>query len=360
MLDFLKFRSDKAGLPPGSPVYVGKDRSHVVQLRLIDYGSQTLVDSSEIDWRKVKELTSGPTTSWLNVDGLHEVAIIEQVGALLDLHALTIEDILNTTQRPKIDIFDNYVYLVVKMPFYDGDRNIVEMEQVSFILTEHFLVSFQEAKGDVFAGVRQRITTNKGRIRKMGCGYLLYALLDALVDSYFQVLERLGEYVEELEEQLVSGPSPDTLHRIHHLKREMILLRKSVWPMREVVGSLYREEVPFIGDNTGYFLKDLYDHVIQVLDTVETFRDIIAGMIDIYLSSMSNRMNEVMKVLTIFAAIFIPLTFIAGVYGMNFNPERSPYNMPELNWVYGYPMALAIMAAVAVAMIFYFKKKEWF
>ena len=211
MLEFLKFRSDKAGLPPGSSVYVGKDRSHAVQLRLIDYGSQTLVDSTEMDWLKIKELIAGPSTSWLNVDGLHEVAIIEQVGALLDLHALTIEDILNTTQRPKIDIFDNYVYLVVKMPFYDGDRNIVEMEQVSFILTEHFLVSFQEVQGDVFAGVRQRITTNKGRIRKMGCGYLLYALLDALVDGYFQVLEQLGEYVEALEEQLVSEPSPDTL-----------------------------------------------------------------------------------------------------------------------------------------------------
>ncbi len=360
MLDFLQLRSDKAGLPPGSAVYVGKERAHDVEIRLLDYDRQHVQDVPAPDLDTLQSLVDSPSTTWLNIDGLHQVEIVEKVGTMFGLHPLTIEDIVNATQRPKIDIFDDYVYLVVKMPFYNDEFKTIEMEQVSFVLKEHILISFQEKQGDVFDGVRQRVSTNKGRIRKMGSDYLTYALLDAIVDSYFGVLEKIGEYVEVLEIELVTNSQPEILHKIHELKREMILLRKSVWPLREVASSLQRDEIPFIGEGAGPFLKDLYDHVIQVLDTVETFRDIVAGMLDLYLSALSNKMNEVMKVLTIFAALFIPLTFVAGIYGMNFNPEKSRFNMPELNWIYGYPFALGLMAAIAGVMIYYFKKKKWF
>ncbi len=359
MLDFLKLRSDKANLPPGSAVYVGKERAHIVEIRIMDYDRENFVDSSELDMADVQRLRDSPSTTWLNIDGLHEVSVVEQIGKMFGLHPLTIEDIVNATQRPKIDIFDDYVYLVVKMPLYNDELNSIEMEQVSFVLMEHILITFQEKSGDVFDGVRTRVSNNKGRIRKMGGDYLTYALLDALIDSYFGVLEKLGEYVEILELELVEDPRPATLRKIHELKREMILLRKSVWPLREVASSLQRDEIPFITEATAPFLKDLYDHVIQVLDIVETYRDIVSGMLDIYLSSISNKMNEVMKVLTIFAAIFIPLTFVAGLYGMNFNTEKSRFNMPELNWVYGYPFALALMAVVAGLMILFFRKKRW-
>ncbi len=360
MLDFLKKRSDKAGLPPGSAIYVGKDRHHDVAVRLLAYDQEAYSDTAELELAEVQGRLGPATTAWLDIDGLHEVALVEEVGEIFGLHPLTIEDIVNATQRPKIDIFDDYVYLVIKMPLYNDELNTIEMEQVSFVLKEHLLITFQEKKGDVFDGVRKRIFANKGRIRKMGCDYLIYALLDALVDSYFGMLEKIGEYVEILELELVEDPVPATLQKIHALKREMILLRKSVWPLREVASSLQRDGIPFIGEGTAPFLKDLYDHVIQVLDTVETFRDIVSGMLDIYLSAMSNKMNEVMKVLTVFAVIFIPLTFIAGLYGMNFNPEVSPFNMPELNWAYGYPFALGLMALVAGFMCIYFKKKKWF
>jgi magnesium transporter len=360
MLDFLKQRSEKSGLPPGSVVYVGKERAHVVEIRVLDYDRDSYWDSSTLDWQDIQRRHAAPTTTWLNIDGLHEVSVVEDVGRMFGLHPLTIEDIVNATQRPKIDIFDDYLYLVVKMPLYDEEEKRVEMEQVSFVLKAGLLITFQEKKGDVFDGVRRRITANKGRIRKMGGDYLTYALLDAIIDSYFGILERIGEYVEILELELVGDPRPATLHKIHELKREMILLRKSVWPLREVVSSLQRDEIPLISEAAAPFFKDIADHVIQVLDIVETFRDIVSGMLDIYLSSISNKMNEVMKVLTIFAAIFIPLTLVAGIYGMNFNPERSPFNMPELNWAYGYPFALGLMAAMAGGMLIYFKMKKWF
>lgn len=360
MLDFLKLRAHKAGLPPGSAVYAGKESFHTIEVRLLDYDQENYFESSGLDLDTIERLLTSPSTTWINIDGLHNVSIIEQIGSRVGLHPLTIEDIVNATQRPKIDIFDDYVYLVVKIPFYNDKLNILEMEQVSFVLKEHILISFQEKKGDIFESVLKRISNNKGRIRKMDCDYLTYALLDSVVDSYYGVLEKIGEYVEVLELELVSDPGPDTLHKIHELKREMILLRKSVWPMREVTSNLQRDEIPFVGEKVGPYLKDLYDHVIQVLDTVETFRDIVSGMLDIYLSSMSNKMNEVMKVLTIFAVIFIPLTFIAGIYGMNFNTEKSPFNMPELNWIYGYPFALGLMAVIAWVMLLYFKRKRWF
>jgi len=249
--------------------------------------------------------------------------------------------------------YESYIFLVLKMLHYNDIEKKIISEQVSLILTRNQVISFQETKGDVFDSVRERLRNNKGRIRKMGADYLLYTLIDAIVDNYFVILEKMGERIEDMEEILVDNPEPETLQNIHKLKREMIYLRKSVWPLREVISGLLRDESRLIKKTTHIFLRDVYDHTIQVIDTVETFRDMISGMLDIYMSSVSNKMNEVMKVLTIFAAIFIPLTFIAGVYGMNFE------NMPEIKIQIAYPLVLLLMLAVGITMLFYFKKKKW-
>jgi len=358
---FNKPSSLKAGLPPGTPVHVGEQVAEEVKVTVMDYDQDRCEVISPDNPEECTHYRKKDTVTWVNVDGLHQTDMIEKLCTCFDLHPLTVEDILNTTQRPKLDVFDDYLYLVIKMQTYNPERRQVDMEQVSFVLGKNYLLSFQEKEGDTFDPVRNRIRTSKGRIRKMKADYLAYALLDSIIDNYFSVLEQVGEEIEFMEEELVKEPEPETLHRIHILKREMILLRRSVWPLREVINSLIRgEETEMIGEDIYFYLKDLYDHTIQVIDTIETFRDIISGMIDIYLSSVSNRMNEVMKVLTIFAAIFIPLTFIAGVYGMNFDRVTSPLNMPELGWYYGYPFALGLMAVSAAGMLIYFKRKKWF
>jgi magnesium transporter len=236
---------------------------------------------------------------------------------------------------------------------WDAAREEVVVEHVSLILGPSFVISFQERPGDVFGPTRERIRGGKGRVRKMGADYLAYCLADAIVDGYFAVLENLGDRIEDVESILVSNPSNDTLRAVHHLKRENLLLRKSVWPLREVINGLDRSESELITDPTHVYMRSVYDHSIQVIDTMETFRDMLAGMLDTYLSSLSNRMNEVMKVLTIIATIFIPLTFVAGIYGMNFQ------SMPELAWPWGYPAALAVMAIVAAGMVYYFRRKKW-
>jgi magnesium transporter len=294
-----------------------------------------------------------PTVTWINIDGLHEVGIIEKIGKHFSIHPLILEDILHTGQRPKMEDFEDYIFLVVKMFYYDEKDDEIKMEQVSLLLGSNFVISFQEREGDIFDPIRERIRNHKGRIRMMKADYLGYALLDTIVDNYFIILEKIGEDIENIEEELVTRPTPETLQTIHNLKRELIVLRKSIWPLREVVNSLERGESPLINEATGVYLRDVYDHTIQVIDTIETFRDMVSGMLDIYLSSISNKMNEVMKVLTIIATIFIPLTFVAGIYGMNFE------FMPELKWHWGYFAALLVMVAVAVIMVFYFRRKRW-
>jgi magnesium transporter len=281
------------------------------------------------------------------------VKVIEQLGKHFSLHPLLLEDILHTEQRPKMEDFGEYLFFVLKMLYLEEGRHEILAEQVSLILGSNFVISFQEREGDVFKYVRERIRNSKGRIRKVGADYLAYALIDAIVDNYFIILERLGETIEELEEELVTNPVSDTLQTIHHLKREMIFLRKSVWPLREVISALERGESPLIQESTGVYLRDLYDHTIQVIDSVETFRDMVSGILDIYLSSVSNKMNEVMKVLTIIATIFIPLTFIAGIYGMNFE------YMPELSWRWGYPAVWFVICAIFITMLAYFKRRKW-
>jgi len=260
---------------------------------------------------------------------------------------------MNTGQRPKMEDFGDYLFIVLKMLHYDEEEDETKTEQVSLILSSKFVISFQENEGDVFDSVRDRIRSDRGRIRKMGVDYLAYSLIDAIVDNYFMVLEKIGEKIEDIEDEMVKNPTPEVLHTIHRLKRELIFLRKSVWPLREVISRLERWESPLIDKSIDIYLRDVYDHTIQVIDALETFRDMLSGMLDIYLSSVSNRMNEVMKVLTIIATIFIPLTLVAGIYGMNFK------YMPELDWFWGYPMVYMIMLAIGVVMLIYFRKKKW-
>ena len=348
-----KRRSEKSGLPPGSPVYVGEKKTEKIKITIIDY------DEKELETRETERVEEcfpfkeKPTVTWINVDGLHEVSVIEGLGKRFGAHSLVIEDILNTHQRPKVDVFDDHIFLVVKMPLYNDESDEIESEQVSLILGENFVITFQEREGDVFDAVRNRVKQGAGRIRKSGSDYLAYVLADAVVDSYFVILEKIGERIEGLEEELISNPNPHLLQTIHDLKQQMIFIRKSVWPLREVVGALERGDSPLLGDYLRIYLRDLYDHTIQVIDTVETFRDVVSGMLDIYLSSVSNKMNEIMKVLTIFAAIFIPLTFIAGIYGMNFE------YMPELKWHGSYFTVLLVMVAIGFGLFLYFWKKKW-
>jgi magnesium transporter len=351
---FFKRMSKKAGLSPGTLVHIGSRKVEKARIRIIDY-DQDHVEEKEVE--AVEECFSfkdKPTVTWINVDGLHDVGVIEKIGQHFSVHPLVLEDILNTDQRPKTENFDDYLFVVLKMLYFDGSDGEIKAEQVSIILGSNFVISFQEREGDIFDPLRERIRTGRGRIRKLGADYLAYCLLDAVVDNYFLVLEKLGERIEDLEEELVADPQPKTLQAIHSLKREMIFLRKSVWPLREVVGQLERGESELIQEATGIYLRDVYDHTIQVIDTIETFRDMVSGMLDIYLSSISNRMNQVMKVLTIIATIFIPLTFVTGIYGMNFQ------HMPELAWYWVYPWAFwLVMVGVAGVMLVYFKRKRW-
>jgi len=355
-----KRRSQKSGLAPGTLVHIGEQKTEKMLIALIEY-DEAAYEMRELDaLRECLPYKDKPSVTWLNIEGLHEVQAIEDVSSCFGLHPLTMEDILNTEQRPKVELFDKYIFFVIKMISYDSHKRKLIMEQVSLILSGNTVITFQERGGDVFDPVRNRIRNNKGLIRKAGADFLAYALLDAIVDEYFGILEKIGDDIEQAEELLLVKPATETLQQIHTLKREIISLRKSVWPLREIINRLEHDSTEMISQNTRIYLRDLYDHTIQVIDGVETYRDMISGMLDIYLSSVSNRMNEVMKVLAIFASLFIPLTFIAGLYGMNFNTGASPFNMPELNWYLGYPFALGLMAATALAMLIYFKRKNWF
>jgi magnesium transporter len=350
----IRKRSKKAGLPPGTLVHTGEMKTETVRITVMDYDEQNFEEKEVSSVEQCFPFKQTPTVTWINIDGIHNVSIIEKLGKEFEVHHLILEDILYTGQRPKYEDFEKYIFIVVKMLSYDDGRDCVKAEQVSMVLGSNFVISFQERASDVFEQIRDRIRNAKGRIRKMGSDYLTYALIDAIVDNYFIILEKLGEKIESIEEELVSKPTERILEQIHPLKKEMIYLRKSVWPLRELISGLQRSESALIKQTTGIYLRDVYDHTIQVIDTVESFRDIVSGMLDIYLSSISNRMNAVMKVLTIIATIFIPLTFIAGVYGMNFR------YMPELGWRWSYPIVLLVMITVVIVMLVYFRRKKWF
>ncbi len=351
MLGLVHKISKKSGKPPGTLVFIGKRMQESVKVHVTDYTPSRIIDR---DAKKVEECfpyMKKPTTTWINVTGVHDTEVIEKLGKCFGLHSLTMEDILNTGQRPKVEEFEKYLFIVLKMIRMEAGG--VEIEQVSIVLGKGFVISFQEREGDVFNQIRERIKKKGSRFRKLGNDYLAYALMDAVVDNYFSVLENIGERIESMEEELIGNPDPNTLNEIHRLKRELIFLRKSVWPLREVISTIQRGDSRLFGKRTQIYLRDVYDHTIQVIDTIETFRDMVSGMLDIYLSSVSNRMNEVMKVLTIFASIFIPLTFVAGIYGMNFR------FMPELEWEWGYPMVWLVIILMSSSMLIYFRRKGW-
>ena len=350
---FIKKQLRKAGASPGTLIHIGEQKVDETQMTLIDYDEEHLQERVLDGIEEAFPLKDLPTVTWINIDGLHQLDIIEKVGRHFNIHPLVLEDIVNTGQRPKTEEFEDLIFVVLKMLHYDENLEKITSEQFSLVLGPNFLISFQEIQGDVFRTVRERIRKPKTRIRKAGCDYLAYALIDAIVDHYFLILEKLGENIEALEEDLLENPSPETLQTLHEMKREMIYLRKQIWPIRELINSLVKGESSLINESTSLFFRDIYDHTIQIIDTIESYRDILSGMLDIYLSTLSNKMNEVMKVLTIIATIFIPITFVAGIYGMNFK------FMPELEWRWGYVMVWAIIVVVVGIMISYFKKKKW-
>jgi magnesium transporter len=349
-----KKRSQKAGLPPGTLVYTGDRTDQAFEITTLIYNEQEIHESTSQYFKECPVISpEADIVTWINVNGLQNTQNLEELGSCFHLHPLVLEDILNTDQRPKLDDYGDYLFVVLKLlQLKEGEIDIAA-EQISLILGKNYVISLHENHQDVFGVIRERLKASKGRIRRSGADYLAYTLLDLIVDQYFVILENLGEVIEDLESQLVTRPNPVTLSQIHRLKREMIMLRKSVWPLREVISRLERSESALVKETTTLYLKDVYDHVIQIIDNIETFRDILSGMLDIYLSSVSNRLNEVMKVLTIIATIFIPLTYIAGVYGMNFK------NMPELEWPWGYFMILGVMGAVALIMVIFFWRKGW-
>ena len=355
----IKRVSKKTGLHPGSVVYVGDPRTEPVTIDIIDYDDQTIRETKAKSVEECFSFKDSPTITWINVNGIHEVSIIEALGHHFGLHPLVMEDIANTGQRPKLEESEQYTFIVVKMLYNGKPDERLKSEQVSIVFGKNFVITFQEREGDVFNTVRDRIRRTVPRVRFLGSDYLAYALIDAVVDHYFVVLEQIGERLEFLEDRLVTQPEPENLTIIHDLKRDLVFMRRAVWPLREVIGGFDRLESEAIHDFTRPYLRDLYEHTIQVIDTVETFRDMTSGLLDIYLSSVSNRMNEVMKVLTIIATIFIPLGFLAGVYGMNFNTQISSFNLPELNLRFGYPLFWLAVLIVAGGLLWFFRRKRW-
>ena len=343
----------KTGLSPGSLVFVGHRKTSKTAIDIIDYTSKEHREFRTEETKDFFPLKDSPSISWIDIKGIHNEELVASIGEHFRIHPLVLEDILNTHQRPKIEIFDEYIFLVLRMLNWDEKRKIIESEQISLIIGSSYVISFQEREDDIFKPLRDRIRSGKGRIRNMGSDYLAYALLDITVDNYFLVLEKIGDYMEKLEARLLIHPGGNTLKEIYILKRENLILRKAVWPLREVNAQLERSESPLIKKKTRPFLRDLYDHIIHVIDNVETYRDMTAGLLELYLTTISNKTNEVMKVLTIIATIFIPLTFIVGIYGMNFD------NMPELHWPWAYFAIMAVMAAIAMTMLWYFKRKKW-
>ncbi len=354
MQRFLKTVSHKTGLPPGSLVHVGAPATGEVKIRGIRYSETDFEEIAVPDRDSLPQLQEKGGIIWLQVDGVHQPEKIAALGETFSLHGLTQEDILNTGQRPKIEDFDTYLFVVGKILSYDETTATVQVNHFCLVLMEHVILSFHEAGTNIFAAVENRLQKSNGKIRKKKTDHLAYALLDAMVDNYFLVLEKIGAQIEELEEEILTDPSGESLEWLHFLKRELTVLRKSVWPLRDVINSLIRSDSDLILEDTLKYFMDVYDHTMQILETLEAYRDVTASLFDIYLSAISNRMNEVMKVLTIIATIFIPLTFIVGIYGMNFR------YMPELTWKWGYFATLGIMFLMGSGMAIYFKKKDWF
>lgn len=353
MARFLKKREASKGLAPGSLVFIGDKKVENIRIRAIDYDKDALNEEELKDISKSARFKNKDTVTWINVDGLHDLELMKEIQKIFSIHPLLLEDILNTGQRPKIEEFDNCLFMVLKMLRYDKEKQMILAEQLSMVVGKTYLLTFQEKPGDVFEPVRDRIRKQKGRIRITGVDYLSYALLDIIVDNYIHIIEMLGEQIEELEEDVISHPDNIVMGKINNFKREMIFLRKSIRPVKEAVVKLSKLDSEFIDDKTIPFLKDLEDHIIQAVESIDTYGDMLSDQLDIYNTGVNNRINDIMRVLTIFAAIFIPLTFIAGIYGTNFE------YLPELHFKYSYFIFWGVMITLAVSMIIFFKKKGW-
>lgn len=350
---FVRNLAAKAGMAPGTPVYVGEREGTPASLSLIEYSRSGCVEGP-VSVENLGPFGKGSRVVWVNLCGLSGENRVQEICERFGIHPLAQEDILHTSQRPRVDIYKDHIYMVLMMIKYDEASRVLDTEQVSLVLGEGFVITFQEREGDVFEPVRDRIRGGKGRIRTLGADYLAYSLMDAVVDNYFTALEKMGERVEEIEDAVLENPEAGLASAIHLFRRELTHLRRAVWPLREALAVLTREAPGLINPGTEPYMRDLQDHAVQVMDTVESFRDTASGLLEVYLSSVSNRMNQIMKVLTVIATIFIPLSFIAGVYGMNFR------HMPELEYPWAYPAVLALCAAIALGMLAAFRRKGWF
>lgn len=349
----MKTAAMKKGLHPGELIHVGERKVEHVRMTVMDYDRDMFIEREYKLVEECLEYADRDTVTWINVNGLHDTQIINRIGEHFGIHPLVIEDILDTEQRPELDDYVDYISIMLKMILVEKDTGRIDAEQISILLCRNTVISFQEGDGDVFEPIRERIRTGKGRIRESGADYLMYILTDAVVDNYFVALEEIGELIGDIEDEVLENPNAETLMEIYELKRELVLLRKYTFPLRELVHKLQISESPLIDPSTKVYVRDLYDHAMQIMDTTESYRDMITGMLETYLSLSSNRMNEVMKVLTVMATIFIPLTFISGIYGMNFE------NMPELHHHLGYPGVMMFMLAVGLGMVYYFRRKKW-
>jgi magnesium transporter len=354
MARFLKKREKNKGLAPGSLVFIGNRKVENISIRLIDYDKTNIIEDELKRVSDGSEFLTTNTVTWINIYGLHDIDKIKEIGITFELHPLLLEDILNTGQRPKVEEFDNCLYIVLKMLRYDSESEMIISEQLSMVIGRTFLLTFQEQPGDVFEPVRERIRKQKGRIRGAGIDYLAYALLDTVVDNYIYIIERMGEQIEDIEEEVISKPDISVMEKINNYKREMNYLRKSIRPAKEAIVQLIKLENDLIQEETIPFLKDLQDLITQASEAIDTYRDMLSDQLNLYNSAISNKMNDIMKVLTIFAAIFIPLTFIAGIYGTNFE------YLPELSFKYSYFIFWGVLVVVALSMIVYFKKSKWF
>lgn len=352
MMDRLQIGMGQVGQAPGTLMHVGERKMAKTAVERFDYDEKNFFQEQQVQLTSLKNADSAGTVTWINVAGLHDVALVERIGEAFGIHPLLLEDILNTGQRPKVDAYEGCLYIIAKMLKWEKGAG-VEVEQVTAVLGNNFVLTFLEQPSELFDGLKKRLREGNGRLRKLGSDYLTYAILDAIVDHYFYLLEEFGEAVAELEEELLSDPDSDTLQMIHRYRQEILFIRRSVWPLRELLVTLQRGDYPQIQQSTLIFLRDVYEHAIQIIETLETFRDAITTMLDTYLSTVSNRMNEVMKVLTIIATIFIPLTFITSLYGMNIQ------HMPGLGWRWSYPVLWLVMLVIAGGMLLYFRVKRW-
>lgn len=345
-------RSRKAGLPPGTLLHIGERKRQTARIRLLQYDAQQL-DERELAVEEWRELRRPGRVTWIHVAGVHDTALLGAIGKHFGLHPLVLEDILSTDQRPKREDYEDNTYIVIKALQNGKDEVRLDKEQVSIILGRDFILSFEESEPSLFEPVRQQLLRKHGLIRKLGADYLAYRLIDAVVDGYFGVLEQFGERIETLQERIIRCPSSRSQQTLHQLRREVVTVRRFVWPLREVIGGLEREGGKFIQEGTRFYLRDVYDHVLHMIETIETFHEMLSHTLDIHLLGTAHRLNEIIKVLTVIATAFMPPTLIASIYGMNFHV------MPELDWTWGYPLAIGVMLGSAAGMLVLFRRKRW-